>query len=265
MSPSSSSTEDNGGPRPLKRILIVDDDPDLLAVAKLLLGGLVGYTVKPCLSAREAVDQAPSFKPDLILLDVRMPETDGFATLKALREIEATARTPVVFMTADSTRYNIARYSDPGCLGVISKLFDAMLPRRIEALWGRHCERLAETHPWRFEALRQAYVDELAIKIAAMRAAGAIVTTEGWDRSAVESLFHLAHRMAGSSGLYGLPALSRSAGALEEVVKRLLSGPSWPPSSSPLQLAALVKAVERAARREAAALRQPKSRGRRAG
>jgi HPt (histidine-containing phosphotransfer) domain-containing protein len=67
----------------------------------------------------------------------------------------------------------------------------------------------------------------------------------------VESLAHLAHRIAGSAGLYRLSALSRSAGALAEIVNRMLQGGSWPPASSAADLARLVQAVDRTARTEA--------------
>ena len=236
--------------RRLKRILLVDDDPDIRDVATLALRTTGGYDVQPCGSAREAIERAPSFRPDLILLDVWMPGTDGLTTLAALREIEATAETPVVFLTGVQVD-EIARAPEMGCLGVIPKPFEpTALPARLEALWGRHDRRRTEISE-EFETLRQLYLGKLPETIAAMRAAAAGLAAEGWDRSALESLRIEAHRMAGSSGLYRLPALSRSAGALEEIVKRLLTGPTWPPSSSPAELTTLVKAVDRTARSEA--------------
>ena len=236
--------------RRLKRILLVDDDPDIRDVATLALRTTGGYAVEPCGSAREAVDRSASFRPDLILLDIWMPGTDGLGALKALREIEATAETPVVFMTGVDID-EIERYQELGCLGVIPKPFDpTALPARLEALWGRHHGRPAKIHLEEFETLRRLYVGKLAETIAEMRAAAALLAAEGWDRSTLQSLRHLAHRMAGTSGLYRLPALGRSAGALEDIVKRLLIGPTWPPSSSAAELKTLVKAVDRTARRE---------------
>jgi len=105
-------------------------------------------------------------------------------------------------------------------------------------------------HLEEFEALRRLYLSKLPETIAAMRAAAAVLATEGWERSALESLRHLAHRLAGTSGLYRLPALSRSAGYLEDIVKRLLTAPTWPPPSPPAEIETLVKAVHRTARNE---------------
>jgi CheY-like chemotaxis protein len=236
--------------RALTRILLVDDDPDIRDVATLALRAAGGYVVEPCSSAREAVERSTSFRPDLILLDVWMPGTDGLAALKALRELEATAETPVVFMTGVQLD-EIDRYKELGCLGVISKPFDpAALPARLEALWGRDLGQRAEVHLEEFETLRRLYLSKLPETMAAMRAAAAVLAEEGWDRSALESLRHLAHRVAGTSGLYRLPALGHSAGILEDIVKRLLTGSTWPPSSSPAELETLVKAVDRTARSE---------------
>ena len=238
--------------RPLKRILLVDDDPDLRDVVSLALTGLGGYVVETCGSAAEALEMAPSFGPDLVLLDVMMPGVDGFGVLKALREIDATAGTPVVVMSATVLRQEVAQYQAQGCLGGIQKPFDpATLPERLEALWEVHARRRMGAHLREFEALRRAYLGELAEKIGAMQAAAATLAAGGWDRTLVESLYQLAHRMAGSSGLYRLATLSRTAGALEEIVKRLLNSPTWPPASSPGELAMLVQAVGRTARTEA--------------
>ena len=108
---------------------------------------------------------------------------------------------------------------------MIAKPFDPVaLPETLEQLWALHAQLRMEAHQREFEALRRAYIGELAEKMAAMQAAASALATEGWDRSLLESLSHLAHRIAGSSGLYRLSALSRSAGALEEIVNRLLNG-----------------------------------------
>ncbi len=238
--------------RPLKRIFVVDDDPDLLAVVSLALTALGGYVVETCDSPFDAVEAALGFGPDLILLDVMMRGLDGFGVLKAMGEVTATSGTPVVFMSAHADRRQIAQYEKQGCLGVIPKPFDPVaLPETLEQLWALHAQLRMEAHQKEFEALRRAYISELAEKMAAMQAAAAILAREGWDRSVVESVAHLAHRIAGSAGLYRLSALSRSAGALEEIVNRMLASASWPPASSAADLARLVQAVDRTARTEA--------------
>src|SRR5215207_3322994 len=105
---------------PLTRILMVEDDPDIQAVARLALEALGGFTVVMCGSGALAVQQAPVFAPDLILLDVMMPGMDGPSTLQALREKATTAAIPVIFITAKAQAGEIAQYKALGALSVIS-------------------------------------------------------------------------------------------------------------------------------------------------
>jgi CheY-like chemotaxis protein len=238
--------------RDLKRILLVDDDADIQAVTALALIGLGGYTVEVCGSAREALARAPVFAPDLILLDVMMPGTDGIGALRAFRRLDATAGTPVVFLTAKTQPEEVEQYRALGCLGVIAKPFDpSNLPGTLETMWGRHVAATKETHRKEFDILRRTYAEELAEKIDAMQAVAGTLASGGWDRTTLESLYLIAHRLAGSSGLYKMENLSRAAGALEDILKRLLADAVWPPPSSPVQLTTLVKAVGQAARAEA--------------
>ena len=124
---------------PLKRILYVEDDPDIQAVAKIALCVMGGLEVQICSTGREALALAPIFSPDLILLDVMLPEMDGLETLKALRQVPDMQATPVVFMTARLGAQEVAGYLEAGALDVIPKPFEAVsLAQRVEALWRRH-------------------------------------------------------------------------------------------------------------------------------
>ena len=122
----------------LKRILYVEDEPDIQAVAKGALEDIGGYMVEICSSGSEALAKAPEFAPDLILLDVMMPEMDGIRTFKALREIPQTVTTPVIFMTAKVQKQEIERYKELGAVDVIPKPFDPMtLAAVIKGIWQR--------------------------------------------------------------------------------------------------------------------------------
>jgi CheY-like chemotaxis protein len=126
--------------RPLTRILLVEDDPDIQTVTSMALGVFGGFTVQVCGSAREAIETAPAFLPDLILLDVMMPDMDGPATLKALRQIPTTADTPVVFLTARVQPADVALYHELDSLAVIRKPFEpTALVDTIRGIWARHC------------------------------------------------------------------------------------------------------------------------------
>jgi CheY-like chemotaxis protein len=124
-------------PKPLKTILYVEDEPDIRTVARMALEAVGGFKVHACASGQEALAAAGGANADLILLDVMMPGLDGPSTLKALREIPATAATPVIFMTAKVQPAEIAQYKSLGALDVIAKPFDPMqISAEIQRIWG---------------------------------------------------------------------------------------------------------------------------------
>ena len=123
--------------RALQRILHVEDEPDIRAVARVALESVGGFTVEMASSGKEALEKAPSFAPDLILLDVMMPEMDGPATLAELRKLPGLGDTPVIFMTAKVMDTERASYKELGAIDVIAKPFDPMtLSDQIRAIWG---------------------------------------------------------------------------------------------------------------------------------
>jgi len=123
-------------PKPIKTILYVEDEADIRTIAKMALEAVGGFTVHACSSGKEALAAAPNAAADLLLLDVMMPGLDGPSTLKALRDIPATASTPVIFMTAKVQPAEIAQYKGLGALDVIAKPFDPMgISAEIRRIW----------------------------------------------------------------------------------------------------------------------------------
>ncbi len=122
----------------LKRILFVEDEDEIRTVAKMALEAVGGFEVIACASGAEAIAAAPQANADLLLLDVMMPGMDGPAALEALRRIPATARTPVIFMTAKVQPGEVAQYMALGALGVVPKPFSPMeVSDEIRRLWER--------------------------------------------------------------------------------------------------------------------------------
>lgn len=122
----------------LKKIMLVEDDPDIQLITRLSLEVGGGYEVRVCGSGAEAVQAARTFAPDLILLDVMMPGMDGIATMGALRELPEIAATPMVFFTANSQRRVEQDLLRRGALGVIVKPIEPYaLVEQIRALWQR--------------------------------------------------------------------------------------------------------------------------------
>jgi two-component system, OmpR family, response regulator len=109
-----------------KRILYVEDEADIQMIAKMTLEMLGGYVVCGCSSGVEALQNALDFLPDLILLDVMLPEMDGPEILRQLRLIPELAATPAVFMTAKVNAQEISKYLSYGAKAVISKPFEPL-------------------------------------------------------------------------------------------------------------------------------------------
>jgi CheY-like chemotaxis protein len=120
----------------LKRILYVEDEPDIQAVAKMALELVGGFTVKVCSSGDQALREAVDFSPQMILLDVMMPGMDGPTTLKALRELPTLTDVPVAFMTAKVQPNEVAHFIELGARDVIPKPFDPMtLAQQVLGIW----------------------------------------------------------------------------------------------------------------------------------
>lgn len=122
-----------------RRVMIVDDEPDIREIATLSLASLHGWHILPVSSGAEAVAAAAEHQPDVVLLDVMMPGQDGPATLAALRAQETTKHLPVVFLTAKAQVRERAALEALGAAGVLAKPFDPMtLGDELCALLGWH-------------------------------------------------------------------------------------------------------------------------------
>ncbi|MDK2123619.1 response regulator [Parachitinimonas caeni] len=122
----------------LKKILYVEDEPDIRTVAKLALEMVGGFTLEVCSSGAEALEKGPGFQPQLILLDVMMPGMDGPTTLGELRKLPGFASTPAIFMTAKAQPSEVAHFLSLGAAEVIPKPFDPMsLAEQIRAVWAK--------------------------------------------------------------------------------------------------------------------------------
>lgn len=115
-----------------RRIVVIEDDPSIRTLVEAILGS-EGYDVKSTGDPRTAADLVKATAPDLVLCDIAMPELDGYGVLKALQADPATARYPVVFLTAHrefSERVRAFRY---GVVDYLAKPFSRkILLRKVE-------------------------------------------------------------------------------------------------------------------------------------
>jgi class 3 adenylate cyclase len=106
------------------RILIVDDTPANIQAAAGILKG-EGYQLTIATSGQQALDILERIRPDLILLDVMMPELDGFETCRHLKASTLWREIPVVFLTARSEVADIVRGFEVGAVDYVAKPFNA--------------------------------------------------------------------------------------------------------------------------------------------
>lgn len=105
-----------------QRILIVDDQPRNLRLLEKMLGGQ-NYQVQTISSGAEALLAARNWRPDLILLDIMMPEINGYAVCRELKADAQTARIPVIFLSALTETPDKLKGFDAGGIDYITKPF----------------------------------------------------------------------------------------------------------------------------------------------
>jgi two-component system sensor histidine kinase/response regulator len=107
-----------------KRILAIDDDENILNLEKTILEQ-EGYEVLTALTAPDALERLKEGAIDLILLDVMMPDMDGFTLCRKIKQEEALKNIPVVFLTAKSGGEALAEGFESGGIMYIRKPFTA--------------------------------------------------------------------------------------------------------------------------------------------
>ncbi|MEA2695655.1 MAG: hypothetical protein QOJ16_5042 [Acidobacteriota bacterium] len=239
----------------LRRILLVEDDPDIRQVARLALEALGGFTVLPCGSGPEALavlshaTDADGFAPDLVLLDVMMPGMDGPQTLQALRRLPGAERLPAVFMTARVQAEEVAGYKAMGAADVIAKPFDPMrLAEMVLGIWralpSSNSTEKAGTDD--LDELRQSFSARLGERVREIEEAWEAARAAPGSPEPLRRLHRLAHSLHGTAGTFGHPAASAAAHAIERRVKELLDA-GMADGTDIAELAPLLAALQRAA------------------
>lgn len=134
----------------MKTILVVDDDKLNLSAARKVLSG--EYKVIPVVRGTQALSYLENGECDMILLDISMPEMDGFELLRKIRTMENCKDTPVIFLTADNDTETETRCFKEGAIDFIVKPF---VPAVMQSRIGRALE---------LEELRRGLADKLEKK-----------------------------------------------------------------------------------------------------
>lgn len=107
----------------LGTILYVEDDPNNRTLIRRILGA-EGYTVYEAANASIAMETLKSLKPDLILMDINMPDVDGYTLTAKIRAIPEMRTVPIVALTANVMKGDMERSLQAGCDGYIQKPID---------------------------------------------------------------------------------------------------------------------------------------------
>ncbi|HXE71737.1 MAG TPA: response regulator [Candidatus Nitrosotenuis sp.] len=106
-----------------RRILVVDDDEHIRKSLSTYLG-MEEFAVDTAASGAEALSSARANPPDLMVLDIMMPEMDGFEVVEALRAEPSTARVPIILLTARGQDSDILRGYQLGVSSYLTKPFN---------------------------------------------------------------------------------------------------------------------------------------------
>lgn len=122
---------------PKKKILLVDDSRTTLMMEKMILR-TEDFDIVTAADGAEGVRMAIAEKPDLIVLDIVMPNMDGFETCTALRAQESTAATPIIMVTTRGEEANVQRGYEAGCNDYVTKPINGLeLLTKVRDLLGQ--------------------------------------------------------------------------------------------------------------------------------
>ncbi|MGE5674397.1 MAG: response regulator [Mycobacterium leprae] len=118
-------------------ILLIEDDPDIQKMVRLSLMYQGGHQVSLASGGVEGLQKAANENPDLILLDVMMPEMDGYETCRRLKAQPGTRHIPIVFLSARAQQSEIQKGRELGAVGYLVKPFDPMtLSSQLDTILG---------------------------------------------------------------------------------------------------------------------------------
>jgi CheY-like chemotaxis protein len=228
-----------------RRVLLVDDEPDILTVARIALTSYGGYAVRTCTSGAEALAVAPEFAPDLIIIDVMMPDMDGPSTLRLLRETAGLRDTPVVFLTAQTQPIEVTRYRALGAVDVLAKPFDHKI--MVEQV-GRVLNNVAaprEEVDSKVAAIAARFATRLPERIGEIERAWADLGDGDGDGDAAEMLHIVVHRLAGSASSFGYGKIGDIARGLERLLERVFDDGERPNPEETSDIEAYIAALRR--------------------
>jgi len=198
----------------LTKILYAEDELDIQIIVELAVQSTSNYDIKICNNGKELLNCVEEVRPDLILLDVMMPEMDGPTTFKNLQAKEKTKNIPVIFMTAKAQAHELEIYKSSGVIGIITKPFDPMdLCSNIKKIWSEHSG--TDSLSLKINELKTGYLKKMETILSDLK----LIISE--NKIDIDELYMRVHTISGTSGMYGLGDLSSVSTEFEIYLKTL--------------------------------------------
>lgn len=201
------------------RILHVDDDQFMRDVVERALDFESEFVVMSCDSGKQALAAVTGWAPDLIILDVVMPDMDGPQVLTSLRENPETRSIPVIFITARTPAAERERLLALGAVAVIGKPF---YPVKLAATVRSHLQSIKlASAGYRFtERLRRDKATLATFRDKLRNGADARFVPDEFES--------FVHKLAGAAGIFNFPAVSTMAASLEDAIIARRTGAGAP-------------------------------------
>ena len=185
------------------KILLIEDEPDINLISRKALE-IRGYEVLWALNGPDGINLAQKEQVDLILLDVSMPEMDGYEVMEIIRAHKETRHIPVVFFSALVLEGEVQKGLSLGALGYIRKPFDPItLPDEVGKYLKNHQgNKLISTKQINCidEGLRKEYLFRMDEKLSFLKQ---LLKEKDFD-----TIIRIGHQLEGSGASYGFPELS---------------------------------------------------------
>lgn len=219
------------------KLLWVDDDPIIHTIIEFAFQDQPDIELRLCASGQDALIAAQEARPDLVLLDVVMPQMDGPATLVELRNLPALKTVPVVFVTAESETQAMQDLLCLGAVGVINKPIDVPALRvQVRTFASDHAsppvsDAGTESQPPKTEtvdldALRDEYAASVAARLDEIRTSSEQYFQNKDLGESLRTMHRQTHALAGSAGTFGYADLGNAARAVEQLT-------NLPPGANP--------------------------------
>ncbi|MDD3150796.1 MAG: response regulator [Candidatus Gastranaerophilales bacterium] len=213
------------------KILYAEDDKDIQFIVKTSFEMNKNHELILCNNGKELLDIIINTTPDLILMDVMMPEMDGLTAYKKLTE-EYNKEIPVIFLTATAQQNEIEEFGKkPNVLGIITKPFDPLtLIEKIEILLKEKKVAVSKNEEFsdKMLSLQEKFLKELKQQLKEHQKKSEIISiTKEYNAEYINDLYGWVHQKAGTSGIIGLNQISEIFTDFEKFLLQLKKNASF--------------------------------------